>query len=308
MLNNIIKKIKELNDIKLIKNSVFFDKHYYRKQVPNLKGSSVKHYYYKGFKEGKSPNYNFSNDYYLNKYKDVKSAQINPLIHYLKNGKFEGRMISEENGLSLDELYYSINNYFYRINIYISSNEKQKVNLFFDNEDKDLSQYDHLILKLLDYCKENNYILRIIYSNVNLDIFKKLHSYNFILKAGIVEILHLKKSNYVFANENDIFIATSYRIVNALMNSKTFNSNIYFYVYKDIKTVKEKYYFSKFNESSQIVYFSDADINIKKNNLNLKHDGYLSHKIYYNSKDLFFEGVELFDNYLLHNNNPNIVK
>jgi hypothetical protein len=44
-----------------------------------------------GWKEGRDPSVNFDTTDYLSHYADVANAQINPLIHFLQNGQFEGR-------------------------------------------------------------------------------------------------------------------------------------------------------------------------------------------------------------------------
>lgn len=54
---------------------------------------------YHGFKEGKTPGSTFDQNYYLNKYSDVKKSGINPLVHYTLYGKREGRFKSDLNEL-----------------------------------------------------------------------------------------------------------------------------------------------------------------------------------------------------------------
>ena len=46
-----------------------------------------------GGPEGRSPNKVFNTKYYLEQNPDVKSAGMNPLVHYLEYGKKEGRRI-----------------------------------------------------------------------------------------------------------------------------------------------------------------------------------------------------------------------
>jgi hypothetical protein len=44
-----------------------------------------------GFRNGCNPSPLFDTDYYLGTYPDVAAAGVNPLIHYLKWGRAEGR-------------------------------------------------------------------------------------------------------------------------------------------------------------------------------------------------------------------------
>lgn len=47
-----------------------------------------------GWQEGRNPSQSFNTKYYLNTYPDIKKAGINPLVHYIRFGKKEGRSIN----------------------------------------------------------------------------------------------------------------------------------------------------------------------------------------------------------------------
>ncbi|MFQ1947825.1 hypothetical protein ACK35A_20650 [Aeromonas veronii] len=82
--------------IEKIKNSSFFDAKWYCATYPEAiqhKAGPADHYYRLGYKKGFNPSLSFNNNWYLFQYQDVKSASINPLIHYLIFGKEEGRAI-----------------------------------------------------------------------------------------------------------------------------------------------------------------------------------------------------------------------
>ena len=84
------------NDVTLIEESTLFDKEYYIENCKNLENlTPAEHYLLKGWKEGKNPSKQFNNDYYINKYDEVRHSNINPLIDYLKNGKNE-KCINEQ--------------------------------------------------------------------------------------------------------------------------------------------------------------------------------------------------------------------
>ena len=57
--------------------------------------SAAAHYDRVGWRQGKDPNPNFSTTLYLRANPDIATAQINPLIHYLTDGRREGRALVE---------------------------------------------------------------------------------------------------------------------------------------------------------------------------------------------------------------------
>ena len=80
----------------IIKKSNYFDKNFYLTINPEIRDSQLDplmHYIRQGWKENRDPGPNFSTSWYLKTYNDVKNAGINPLFHYLKYGKKEGRKI-----------------------------------------------------------------------------------------------------------------------------------------------------------------------------------------------------------------------
>jgi 4-hydroxybenzoate polyprenyltransferase len=54
-------------------------------------GSAAEHYANVGWREGKDPNQSFSTCAYLRANPDVAAAQLNPLVHFLRYGRREGR-------------------------------------------------------------------------------------------------------------------------------------------------------------------------------------------------------------------------
>lgn len=82
-------------DLYLIRASGLFDKIWYLEKNPDVANAKIDpmiHYLNHGGFEGRDPGPNFNSAWYLNTYADVKAAGINPLVHYLKNGKKEGRI------------------------------------------------------------------------------------------------------------------------------------------------------------------------------------------------------------------------
>jgi hypothetical protein len=54
-------------------------------------GSAAAHYARQGWREGKDPGPHFSTTWYLSSNADVADAGLNPLLHYLRHGRAEGR-------------------------------------------------------------------------------------------------------------------------------------------------------------------------------------------------------------------------
>jgi SAM-dependent methyltransferase len=78
----------------LIRDSGLFDEDWYLSHNPDVSLAKIDpflHYLRHGGFEGRDPGPNFSSAYYLNTYADVKAAGINPLVHYVLMGKQEGR-------------------------------------------------------------------------------------------------------------------------------------------------------------------------------------------------------------------------
>lgn len=83
-------------DIKLVEESGFFDKQWYQERnFERLTGwhCPISHYLTVGCTEGLDPSPFFSTKYYLNRYKSVASANINPLVHYVRYGRQKGYAI-----------------------------------------------------------------------------------------------------------------------------------------------------------------------------------------------------------------------
>lgn len=81
-------------EMSLIKES--FSEEYYARQVPELAGQPrevmLRHFVEHGWRERLDPSASFSTSYYLDKYSDIRKSGINPLLHYVKFGRREGRV------------------------------------------------------------------------------------------------------------------------------------------------------------------------------------------------------------------------
>lgn len=90
------KKLIEKLDI--IRSSSLFDEEWYYEKYPDVKESGVDaatHYLKFGAKELRDPSCYFSTRWYLESYSDVEESGINPLYHYIIFGENENRTICD---------------------------------------------------------------------------------------------------------------------------------------------------------------------------------------------------------------------
>ena len=88
--------MQDVEDIKLIESSDLFNRDWYLMNNPDvaeLRINPALHYIRSGGFEGRDPGEEFSSSLYLDIYEDVKQAGMNPLVHYLRYGHKEGRYI-----------------------------------------------------------------------------------------------------------------------------------------------------------------------------------------------------------------------
>ncbi|MDO9085547.1 MAG: glycosyltransferase [Anaerolineaceae bacterium] len=89
-----IKHLRFLTEFYLIKRSGLFDANYYLLNYPDVRKADVDplmHYIKNGWKEGRNPSPTFNTHFYLHQYSEVTDAGTNPLVHYIKYGLKDGR-------------------------------------------------------------------------------------------------------------------------------------------------------------------------------------------------------------------------
>lgn len=82
------------NDKRAIRSSGLFDEKFYLLNNPDVRSADIdplKHFMTTGWKEGRNPSEKFDVNFYLQKNPDVKESGVNPLVHYLRHGMVEGR-------------------------------------------------------------------------------------------------------------------------------------------------------------------------------------------------------------------------
>ena len=298
IVRRIWKKYTDFTNINMIKKSDYFSKDYYLAENPNIKMDPAKHYYYFGFKEGKSPNYNFSTSKYLTTNRDLEQSGINPLIHYLKYGKNENRKVYNDDGDSIETLYYRIYNNYYNYNFCISSNEEKKVNLFIED---DYIENSKTVNCIINYCIKNDYKLRIVYFNYDISKLKK------DINNSKLNVCFINNSNndYIFINHSDEFFCTGLKTAFALFNSRLINVNVFVYLDSlDLNDINS-YILNKLYFSNQFVFITNNKSIINSNIYNIcyylegKLDG---NNLYYYSSDNSIIGLLLLNELFLNDN------
>ena len=163
-------------DYELILESDLFDYKYYTSKY-NLnfktKSQAITHYLNIGFKKGFNPSEIFNGDEYLNRYLDLKKAGVNPLLHYLKYGKKEGR-------IGLKQKKFKNFNDIYDIESILKQLSKEVLVIIELNNVKDSL---NCVKNILNNNNEN-FDIKLLniknYSDENLKIFKELKNVNII--------------------------------------------------------------------------------------------------------------------------------
>ena len=88
---------KQQSDSDLLRHSGLFDGSWYLRKYPDVCTKNIDpilHYLEHGAMEGYDPSPVFSTNAYKARYPDVDVAGVNPLVHYIKYGRQEGRILS----------------------------------------------------------------------------------------------------------------------------------------------------------------------------------------------------------------------
>ena len=221
MLN--YKKIKDLRNMILIKQSGLFDQNYYKKEYPEAGKKTLEHYYYEGYKKGNNPSKKFDNDYYLINNPDVKANNINPLLHYIISGENEGRRIKKAIGITIPKLYKSITKNDYSYSISLKNSNKKRITIFLERLNKD-SLY---IFDIIKKCQKDNFMCRIIYKEkIDYSLFKKFNNNN----INSIEFTKWNNNYLLEVYKNELFICSDYNILISLLNTNYINKPIYYYI------------------------------------------------------------------------------
>jgi hypothetical protein len=95
LFDNIREFINQKREIALIKQSGYFDKNWYLTHYPDIiqpKVDPLIHYLKIGGFEGRDPGPNFHSGWYLHKYSSRSKNELNPLIYFIEKGKEDGHL------------------------------------------------------------------------------------------------------------------------------------------------------------------------------------------------------------------------
>lgn len=90
------KLILDQLDVDQVRKSPLFNSDFYFENNVDLQSSDIdlaEHFHYHGWREHRDPSAEFSTYDYLTENPDIEAGDIDPLLHYLKSGHLEGRMI-----------------------------------------------------------------------------------------------------------------------------------------------------------------------------------------------------------------------
>ena len=307
-----IKKLfmnQDEENIELIRKSKYFNEKYYLLECPKVKGDPCRHYYYYGWKDGKSPSFEFSNNFYLKNYKDVEDAGINPLLHYLKFGKAENRLIEKDNGLTLKKVYEKVYDCAYFYKTYIYDTNERRVNLFFDTIDLCVAELSDLLEYIVNFCECEQYSLRIIYFQADFGALKNLLKLKKITLPKKTFFLNLKSSNYLEVGLHEKYVCTTWKTARALLNTASIHANIYYYLSDNLEELSPAEYYQVSNICTNdhvVVMAKNKKVieSIKKCQLrfetgDLKIIPKKINQLYCDFDKMFIVGVELLNNAFL---------
>jgi glycosyltransferase involved in cell wall biosynthesis len=86
------------SDRSLLEASGFFDPDWYRQKYPDVEilgMDPMEHFLWLGSRLLRSPGPDFNSEYYMNTHKDVARNNYNPVMHYIRYGRAEGRRVAK---------------------------------------------------------------------------------------------------------------------------------------------------------------------------------------------------------------------
>ncbi|MDG2528795.1 glycosyltransferase [Caulobacter endophyticus] len=91
-------RLKERRWVKVIEGSGEFDRDYYIQEYKDVASAGldpIRHYIRHGASEGRDPSRFFNTRYYLHHNPDVAGSGLNPLVHFISFGRAEGRVATD---------------------------------------------------------------------------------------------------------------------------------------------------------------------------------------------------------------------
>lgn len=258
MINfNMLHNVRNLH---LINKSGLFDKNYYRNEYPDVTINPLKHYYYEGYKKGYNPSLKFDNDYYLRRNLDVKSADVNPLLHYIVSGRNEGRRIKDVTGISISSLYEKLTNNNYVYSVRLSNYKETRVSLLI----KDNFKCNSFIIKIIAKCNDEKKKCRIIYENIDFNLFnEECNKKN--INLDNVSFCKYDRDYILDISVDELFVCIDFDILLSLLNTPYILNSIYFGITNlDDLSEKELMWLSLFSYNGRVICVGNDNIKFNK--------------------------------------------
>lgn len=126
---SVAKTTEKQKNIKALEASMLFDRAFYAFQYGVPESEAAAHFAKKENREN-SPSAVFSSKHYYAVYPDVREAEMNPLLHYLRHGRKEGRIYRSENDCELYDYYFTqtLFDMEYYAGAYMTGQEQRMIN------------------------------------------------------------------------------------------------------------------------------------------------------------------------------------
>ena len=245
----------------------YFDEEYYLDNYENELNNldPIYHFLTTGHKGNKNPNKEFITFYYKNKYPEVVRYHLNPLVHYAKWGKKEGREINyfkKRDSLINNNLIY-LSNYEFDYEplvsiIILNRNGLRYLKKLFEDFSKKTNYSNYEIIVVDNDSTDDS--VKFLKSLKELDIKIIKNKENVSFSKGNNDGVKIANGEYILLLNNDI--EPTYGWLNEMMGTIVYNENV--------GAVGAKLIFPYFEDEKQLKYSftlqHTGDIIKEKNN------------------------------------------
>ncbi len=241
MIHRIKKKIYDIKNINIIKNSGYFDENFYISNYPEILNTGmipVNHYYYFGWKEHRNPSAEFDNNLYLSANNSFK-IEMNPILHYMKYGQFDPKIVGPKTKFKkkVSDLLSKHFNESNPLKTFPILREKNRLNIIFNGFDKGCffgGKATALILAI-HFVNTYHYDLRIIAQNPEENIFYQFLELFKLKKPENVEFFATNLNQHLEISNKDHFLCTMWVNADAVLNTPEITGKI-FYIMQEVET------------------------------------------------------------------------
>lgn len=241
MLRRIKKKIVDVKNINIIKNSGYFDENFYVSNYPEILNTGmipVNHYYYFGWKEGRNPSSEFNNNLYINANAMLK-IEMNPILHYMKYGQFNPQIIGPKTSFkrTVTEILNTHFNESIPFKTFPITRDNNRLNIVFNGFDKGCffgGKATALILAI-QFVNTYHYDLRIIAQNPDENIFYQFLDLFNLEKPQKIEFFATDLEQHLEISTKDHFLCTMWSNADAVLNTPEITGKV-FYIMQEVET------------------------------------------------------------------------